>query len=140
MPNEFRNARFNTEENDNIIVELDGDEVNVPVNPGNRHYAEIVEQGIVIAPYVAQPPESVVSFDNFEARFTAQEWDGTTDFVYEVDITTGKPKRKALVQGLARAQARNHVDLLDARTDVFMDTLVSGGVITAPRKTAILTP
>jgi len=83
---------------------------------------------------------TVVSFDDFEARFDMAEWDAATDFVYETDLTTGKPKRRALVQGLARAQARNRVDLLDAKTSAFLDALVVGGVITAQRKTEILTP
>jgi len=83
---------------------------------------------------------TVISFDDFEARFTTQEWDDATDYVYEVSTTTGKPKRRALVQGLARAQAKNHIDLLDAKTDTFLGVLVSGGVLTAARKTTILTP
>ena len=89
----------------------------------------------------ALPPTSApVSFDDFEARFQPSEWDLATDFVYEANTTTGKPKRKALVQGLARAQARNRVDLLDAKTDAFLSALVAGEVITAPRKAEILEP
>jgi len=91
-------------------------------------------------PVVLPPTEIKVSFSDFEARFTPTEWDDATDYVYEVDITTGKPKHKALVQGLARAQARNYVDLLDAKTDGFLSLLVAGGVITVARKTEILTP
>lgn len=82
----------------------------------------------------------IISFDAFEARFTMQEWDDATDYVYEVDIVTGKPKRKVLVQGLARAQARNSVDLLDPKTDGFLSLLVAGGVIAAARKIVILKP
>ena len=83
---------------------------------------------------------TTISFDDFEARFTTAEWDDATDFVYQVDTTTGNPKRKALIQGLARAQARNSVDLLDAKTETFLSVLVNGEIITASRKTAILTP
>ncbi len=82
----------------------------------------------------------MVSFDDFEARFQPSEWDLATDFVYEANTTTGKPKRRVLVQGLARAQARNRVDLLDAKTDAFLSALVAGEVITAPRKAEILEP
>lgn len=89
---------------------------------------------------VPEPPNPIISFDLFESRFTATEWDDATDYVYEVDIVTGKPKRRVLVQGLARAQARNSVDLSDAKTDAFLGILVTGNVITAARKTAILTP
>jgi hypothetical protein len=81
-----------------------------------------------------------VVFDQFEARFTTQEWDDATDYVYESDTTTGKPKRRALVQGLTRAQARNKVDLLDSKTSAFLSLLVTGGVISEARKTEILTP
>ena len=86
------------------------------------------------------PPSPVVSFDDFEGKFTGQEWDDATDYVYEVDTTTGKPKRRALVQGLARAQAENRVDLSNAKTEIFLSNLVAGGVITDSRKTDILTP
>lgn len=81
-----------------------------------------------------------ISFDDFESRFTGAEWDDATDFVYQSDPTTGKPMRRALVQGLARAQARNNVDLSHAKTDAFLSIMVSGGVITEQRKTQILTP
>lgn len=86
------------------------------------------------------PNNPIISFDDFEDRFTSEEWDDSTDFVYQVDTATGNPKRRALVQGLARAQARNSVDLSDNKTDVFLSVLVSGAVITEARKTAILTP
>ena len=81
-----------------------------------------------------------ITFDDFESRFTSAEWDDATDYVYEVNITSGKPKRRTLVQGLARAQARNNVDLLDSKTDAFLSLLVTGNVITEARKTDILTP
>ena len=84
--------------------------------------------------------DPMISFDDFEGRFTNTEWDDATDFVYEVNTTSGKPKRRALVQGLARVQARNSIDLLDPKTDTFLSILVSGGVIDEQRKIAILTP
>lgn len=83
--------------------------------------------------------QTKISFDNFESRFTSTEWDTATDFIYEIDTTTGLPKRRILVQGLARAQARNRINLLDVKTDTFLSLLVSGGIITASRKTEILT-
>ncbi len=89
--------------------------------------------------HARQERRSIV-FDDFEARFTTQEWDDATDYVKEIDTTTGKPKRRVLVQGLERAVARNSVDLLDAKTDSFLGLLVSGGVITETRKDEILTP
>ena len=93
--------------------------------------------------YSNPPPSPLspeISFDDFEARFTTSEWDDATDYVYEVSTTTGKPKRRALVQGLQRASARNSIDLLDPKTDAFLSLLAAGNVITEARKTDILTP
>ncbi len=111
-------------------------------SPGPRHEDWLVDPVAKTLSVDVVPPvkPTKVLFDDFEARFTVQEWDAATDFVYEVDTATGKPKRRALVQGLARAQARNRVDLLDAKTDGFLSALVAGGVITTPRKSEILTP
>lgn len=83
---------------------------------------------------------TVVSFDDFEARFTAAEWNAATDYVYATNTGTGLPLRRALLQGLARAQARGKVDLEAAATDAFLAALVSGGVLTAQRKAEILDP
>ena len=91
------------------------------------------------ATYVAPKP-STISYEAFQDRFSATEFNAATDFVYESDLVTGKPKRRALIQGLSRAMAKNQVDLLDARTIAFVDALVAGAVITAQRKTEILTP
>ena len=85
-------------------------------------------------------PPSIISYEAFQNRFTPAEFNAATDFVYESDLVTGKPKRRALIQGLSRAMAKNSVDLLDARTVAFMDALATGGIITAARKTEILTP
>lgn len=89
---------------------------------------------------IAENKKRYVKFEKFESRFTTQEWDNATDFVYEVNTSTGKPKRKALVQGLSRAMARGYVDLLRPKTIAFMDALVAGNIITELRKTEILTP
>jgi hypothetical protein len=107
--------------------------------------SDVLDAGTVTRTYTTEadppiPSPTVLTFDAFEGRFTGAEWDDATDFVYEVNTTTGKPKRRALVQGLARAQARNRVDLEDNKTDVFLGVLVSGGVLTAERKIEILTP
>lgn len=82
--------------------------------------------------------EFIITFDQFEGRFTTAEWDDATDYVYETDLTTGKPKRRALIQGLARAQTNNEVDILHAKVDAFMSALVSGGILTSTRKDEIL--
>jgi len=88
----------------------------------------------------ANAAELFVSLEDFEGRFSSVEWDNATDFIYEVNLSTGKPKRGVLVQALARAQARNRVDLLSIKIDAFLQVLVSGDIITEQRKTEILTP
>ena len=85
-------------------------------------------------------PPSVISFDDFEARFTAGEWDAATDHVYEADTATGLPKRRALLQNHSRAIARNSVDLHDDKTANFMAALVAGGVVTQARSDTISSP
>jgi len=91
-------------------------------------------------PKPSPPKPTVITYEAFQDRFTAAEFNAATDFVFESDLVTGKPKRRALIQGLSRAMAKNAVDLNDARTVAFMDALVAGGIITAARKDAILTP
>jgi len=81
-----------------------------------------------------------ITFDDFEDRFTPQEWDAATLYVYQSDTASGEPLRPKLVQGLQRAIARNQVDLLDAKTAQFLALLVTGNVIDDARKTEILTP
>ena len=63
-----------------------------------------------------------------------------TEFIFEVDISIGKPKRPRLIQAFNRIMALNEVDLLGAKTEVFMDALVATGAITVQRKTEILKP
>jgi hypothetical protein len=46
------NAIYTNSDNNSINVDFDGQAMSVPVDPDNRHYAEIVEQGVEIAPYV----------------------------------------------------------------------------------------
>jgi len=111
----------------------------ITVFPGGIPSQE--DQDLWTAEYeAANHNPGVISFDDFESRFTTQEWDGAYDYVREVDTSDGMLKRKALVQGFDRALARGTVDLLDSKTIAFMDALVSGVVITSERKDEILTP
>ena len=89
-------------------------------------------------PPVVKP--TVIAYEAFQDRFTTVEFDAITDFVEEVDLTMGKPKRRALKQGMARVYAKGTVDLLAARTDAFLTALVNGGVLTAARKMEVMTP
>ena len=50
------NAIYMDADNNSISADFDGQAMCIPVNPANRHYAEIVEQGIEIAPYVEPEP------------------------------------------------------------------------------------
>jgi hypothetical protein len=102
------------------------------------------DEATLIAEYESsgyvEPGPSVIRFETFEERFTSDEWDDSIDYIYEIDTTTGKPKRRELIQWLTRVQARDWIDLLDAKTDAFFNMLVSGGVVTELRKTEILKP
>ena len=79
------------------------------------------------------------SYDQFEARFTADEMDAIGEHVYSMDAD-GKPKHVRLLQALQRVIARDKIDLLSSKTVDFMDALVAAGLITADRKTTILNP
>ena len=83
---------------------------------------------------------TILTYEKFQDRFTVEEFDAATGFVYEHDLTTGKPKRPAMVQAFARTLAKNRVDLLDARTTAFLNALVTVGILTPARKTEILAP
>lgn len=50
---DIQNAIYTSPENNSISAAINGKQVSVPVAPGNRHYDEMVELGITIAPYVA---------------------------------------------------------------------------------------
>ena len=50
------NAIYTDADNGSISADFDGITMSVPVDPANRHYAEIVEQEIEIAPYVEPEP------------------------------------------------------------------------------------
>ena len=54
MNMQITNARFN--EYESIQATVDGVELSIPVDEANRHYAEIVRQGITPATYVAPDP------------------------------------------------------------------------------------
>ena len=94
----------------------------------------------IVAWFALLRKSTAISYEAFQGRFTTAEFNAATDFVYESDLVTGKPKRRALIQGLSRAMAKNSVKLDDVRTVAFVDALVAGGIITAARKTAILEP
>ena len=52
----FEDAQFTNEHNSMIRCVMDSVEVHIPVDEGNVDYAELIEQGIEIAPYVEPTP------------------------------------------------------------------------------------
>ena len=48
------------------------------------------------------PVINVLSFDDFESRFTTEEWNEATDFVYAINVETGVPLRRTLLCSMTR--------------------------------------
>ena len=48
----FEDSQFTNEHNSMIRCVMDSVEVHIPVDEGNVDYAELIEQGVEIAPYV----------------------------------------------------------------------------------------
>ena len=76
-------------DNNSISADFDGQVINVPVDSANRHYAEIVEQGIEIAPYV-EPELSwedsrIAAYGSVGSQLDMQYWDGVNDTTVWVD-------------------------------------------------------
>jgi len=77
------NAIYTDADNGSISADFDGITMSVPVDPANRHYAEIVEQEIEIAPYVE--PESswvdsrIAAYGSIGDQMDMQYWDGVND-------------------------------------------------------------
>ena len=103
---------------------------------------EIFQNGVKIGEETYSPPAppSVISYEAFQARFTATELDASTDFVYEIGLVTGKPKRPKLLQAFNGAVARNQFDLLAPSMATWMDALVTATILTQARRDQILDP
>lgn len=106
---------------------------------GNFDDWKVVGETLEIDPLPPVYP-TVIDWEAFQGRFTALEFDDATDYVYASNTTTGKPVRGKLIQALSRVMAKDKVDLEDAKTDAFLDILVSAGIVSAERKAEILTP
>lgn len=143
-PGHYMHEQFDTREEADAHVLIHGGfvfENTADLRDNTDYWIVDVEAKTVIYDQAAQDEANrqsgrMVSFDDFEERFTTQEWDDATDYSFNASVAV---KRK-IKQGLQRAIARNNVDLLDAKTDAFLGLLVSGGVITVQRKSEILTP
>ena len=77
------------------------------------------------------PTATVVSYADFEARFTEAEAEALLAHIKTVP---------ALERAVNRATARNSVNLESANTLAFMAALVSADVLTQARSDAILEP
>ena len=89
-----------------------------------------------LTPPAVKQDINIITYADFEARFTEQEWDDATD--YE-DSAAPIAKRK-LKQSLRRAVARNWVDLTHQGTINCLEILVQGSIITDERRNEILIP
>lgn len=95
----IENAIYTDPEHSTINVDFDGKSMSVPVNLDNRHYAEIVEQGIVIADYVAPPVDD-------PADIAEQEM-------------INNPFTRALIKRMAREAGKTPRQIMDEiRSDV----------------------
>lgn len=88
----IENAHYTDPEHTQISAEIDGTTLSIPVDPTNRHYTLLLEEGVEIADYTAPPPPSPTWTSNeFLRRFTkaertavrqkAKENDDVADFV-----------------------------------------------------------
>lgn len=68
-----------TNETSGTKATIDGVEMFVPLAPGNRHYRELLEQGIEIAPYVEPAPTADQVRSKRNALLTASDWTQVAD-------------------------------------------------------------
>lgn len=65
--------------NTSIRATIDGVEMFVPLDVGNRHYRELVEQGIEIAPYVEPAPTAEQVRSERDRLLAESEWTQVAD-------------------------------------------------------------
>ena len=74
------NVTFCNPDNTAVSAVMDGEPISFSVDLNNRHYVEIVEQGIVIAPYV-EPTSSwidsrIAAYGSVGSQLDIMYWDG----------------------------------------------------------------
>jgi len=62
-----------------ITALIDGVEMSVPADAGNRHYAALIEQGIEIAAYVEPPPTAEQVRAERDALLASSDWTQVAD-------------------------------------------------------------
>ena len=93
----IENAKFTNEDNTQISVLIDGQELSVPVDLENRHYAAIVESGAAIADYASPMP--TVDDVRAEAQRRIIALVGARDAAHlEIIITNGLREAARLLQ------------------------------------------
>ena len=71
------NAQFTAE--GSITALVDGVQMSIPADAGNRHYRELLEQGIEIAPYVEPAPTADEVRAERDALLAASDWTQVAD-------------------------------------------------------------
>lgn len=84
-----------------ITALIDGVEMSIPADAGNRHYAAILEQGIQIAPYVEPPITAEQVRAERDALLAACDWTQVADA--PVDQAAWAVYRQALRDVTAQA-------------------------------------
>lgn len=90
---EILNAQFT--EGGSITATVDGKEMSIPAAEGNRHYAELVRQGITPAPYVA-PPAAPIEDPDADIQ---SDIEASTNFVTLKAALLGQGPKGAKVRG-----------------------------------------
>jgi hypothetical protein len=95
------NAIYTDVDNTTISADFNSKALSIPVDPANSDYAEIVEQGIVIAPYVEPTPSWIDSrisaYGSIGSQLDMQYWDGVNsttvwpDHIAKVKSDNPKP-------------------------------------------------
>ena len=96
---DIQNAKFTNAAHTNISATVDGEEKSIPAIVGNRHYREIVAQGITPANYITPS-------DLTDAEVDAQ-----------MDVATGRPEMLSILEAIA-GRLPGPVSVDELRADV----------------------
>jgi len=89
-------------------------------------------------PLPAKP--TVLTYSDFEGRFTQEELSGMAAIIYETDLATGKPKNPEILRQYNLGVAANRVDLKSPKMAEFLGVFEAAGILSAQRKAEILAP
>lgn len=103
----------------------------IPVPPGLSVVGAALRTALSGTFMSDEPPPTVISVNAFFQRLTPGE---------KTAIRSGLATHPTWGPAIVAAAFSDGVDLLAASTSTMLDALVSGGVLTAPRKATILTP